>query len=152
MVLRSIVLRALAMSAPECTPAQNCIFCTIVNENDQSKIVYQDDDVVAFPDIKPAAENHYLIIPRTHLPNAKDLDSSHRSLVEHMIKVGNDILTEKNVDLSNSRLGFHWPPFNTIAHLHLHAIAPVDKMSFVSKLIFRPDSYWFVSMVRLSAL
>jgi hypothetical protein len=44
------------------------------------------------------------------------------------------------------RLGFHYPPFNSVQHLHLHAISPASSMSFVSRLIFRPGSWWFVSV------
>jgi len=42
-------------------------------------------------------------------------------------------------------LGFHWPPFHSIAHLHLHVIAPSDSMGFISRTIFRPNSWWFVT-------
>lgn len=51
------------------------------------------------------------------------------------------------------RFGFHYPPFNSIQHLHLHAISPASSMSFVSRIIFRPDSLWFVTVsIHTSAL
>jgi hypothetical protein len=51
-----------------------------------------------------------------------------------------------NLFFNYDRFGFHYPPFNSIHHLHLHAISPASSMSFVSRLIFRPDSWWFVSV------
>lgn len=46
------------------------------------------------------------------------------------------------------RMGFHWPPFYTIGHLHLHAISPVSSMSTFNRLVaFNPSfSYVFVDV------
>ncbi|XP_076363888.1 adenosine 5'-monophosphoramidase HINT3-like isoform X5 [Tachypleus tridentatus] len=41
-------------------------------------------------------------------------------------------------------LGYHWPPFTSVKHLHLHIIFPVSEMSVLSKLIFWPRNLWFV--------
>lgn len=49
----------------------------------------------------------------------------------------------------NFRLGFHWPPFNTISHLHLHAISPQSEMSLISRAMFKPDSWWFVTVSKI---
>lgn len=43
-------------------------------------------------------------------------------------------------------LGFHWPPFHMVSHLHLHVIAPADQMGFIARNMFRPNSMWFVSV------
>ncbi|CAG0879383.1 unnamed protein product [Darwinula stevensoni] len=36
--------------------------------------------------------------------------------------------------------GFHWPPFHSVAHLHLHIISPKAPMSWLSRMIFRDSS------------
>lgn len=41
---------------------------------------FQDDDVVAFPDIKPAAKHHTLVISKQHIASAKALTSEHKAL------------------------------------------------------------------------
>ncbi|XP_076363843.1 uncharacterized protein LOC143253611 [Tachypleus tridentatus] len=38
-------------------------------------------------------------------------------------------------------LGYHWPPFTSVKHLHLHIIFPVSEMSVLSKLIFGLETY-----------
>ncbi len=43
-----------------------CIFCKIVNREIPCEKVYEDDSVVAFLDIFPAAPGHILIVPKSH--------------------------------------------------------------------------------------
>lgn len=41
------------------------------------------------------------------------------------------------------RFGFHWPPFTSISHLHLHVVSPLEQMSALSRFVFMPGSAWF---------
>lgn len=44
------------------------------------------------------------------------------------------------------RLGFHLPPFSSVPHLHLHALAPASKMNLKSQLRYGQQSYWFITV------
>lgn len=46
-------------------------------------------------------------------------------------------------DINEISLGFHIPPFNSVNHLHLHAISKKSDMSLIGRWIFREDSYWY---------
>jgi len=46
----------------------DCIFCKIVAGEIPSRKVYEDEDILAFHDIKPAAPVHFLITPITDCP------------------------------------------------------------------------------------
>ena len=44
----------------------NCIFCKIVRKEILSNKIYEDEEIIAFNDIHPAAPVHFLIIPKQH--------------------------------------------------------------------------------------
>ena len=46
---------------------EDCVFCKIVKGEIPSNKVYEDDDVLAFRDIQPAAPIHILVIPKIHI-------------------------------------------------------------------------------------
>lgn len=50
--------------------------------------------------------------------------------------------------VSHARMGFHWAPFNSIEHLHLHLLYPVEQMSLISRLVFMPNYFWFSEVRR----
>ncbi|GHD79323.1 histidine triad nucleotide-binding protein [Vogesella fluminis] len=45
----------------------DCIFCKIAAGDIPANKVYEDDDVVAFHDIKPAGDVHFLLVPKRHV-------------------------------------------------------------------------------------
>ena len=57
-----------------------CIFCNIVNKIERTEIIYEDDDICVFPDIKPASKLHLLIIPKNHIADAKCLTATDKDL------------------------------------------------------------------------
>ncbi|XP_065843266.1 adenosine 5'-monophosphoramidase HINT3-like [Oscarella lobularis] len=126
---------------------RRCTFCRIASgRDDKSELLYDDDNFVAFRDIRPAAEHHYLVVPKRHVGNPKSLaGSADRDLVEELLEVAKSVVGKRGGDPEAARYGFHWPPFNTVQHLHLHAIYPPDQMGFFSRLAYRPNSLWFVT-------
>ena len=46
---------------------ENCIFCKIANNEIPSTKIYEDENFLAFIDIKPVSDGHLLIIPKQHI-------------------------------------------------------------------------------------
>lgn len=69
-----------------------------------------------------------------------------------MVDTAKKVLEELGGDLNDIRLGFHCPPFNSIKHLHLHCLSPVGDMSFLHKMMFRPNTWWFSSVSKIKLL
>ncbi|XP_036622255.1 histidine triad nucleotide-binding protein 3 [Trichosurus vulpecula] len=129
-----------------------CVFCRIAlrEEPGTQLLPCEPEDLVCFQDIRPGAPHHYLVVPKKHIGNCKTLKKEDTPLVEKMITVGKTVLQQKNVtDLSDVRMGFHWPPFCSVAHLHLHVLAPASQLGFLSRLVYRLNSYWFITADQL---
>ena len=47
----------------------DCIFCKIVKKEIPAKIVFEDEELLAFKDINPIDKVHLLIIPKDHIEN-----------------------------------------------------------------------------------
>ncbi|XP_029161937.1 histidine triad nucleotide-binding protein 3-like [Nylanderia fulva] len=123
----------------------NCIFCKIIRNEEPGEKIYEDDDVICIKDINPASTHHYLILPKKHIRSAKTLTPEDSEIFDKIVATV-DIISEKlDLNPASTRTGFHWPPFNTVHHLHLHVISPIEKMHFMRKMMFKPNSYWFVS-------
>ncbi|XP_028834614.1 adenosine 5'-monophosphoramidase HINT3 [Denticeps clupeoides] len=136
---------------------KRCIFCRIAKKETDTELLHSDEETSCFRDIRPGAPHHYLVVPSRHVGNCKSLGKEHVPLVEKLLEVGKAVL-EKNgfTDLGDVRFGFHWPPFCSVTHLHLHVLAPASQLGFLSRVVYRLDSYWFITadqlLSRLSSL
>jgi histidine triad (HIT) family protein len=51
-----------------------CIFCQIVSGAVPAERVYEDEHVLVFPDIRPQAPTHLLVVPKAHVVSLAELD------------------------------------------------------------------------------
>lgn len=92
---------------------QSCIFCDYAQHSKEKEILFEDDLVVAFAPLKPAAKQHLLVIPKKHISTVGDLmevDNA-RELLDRMKSVAEQLL---KCDPSNAQYSFHLPPWNSI--------------------------------------
>ena len=47
----------------------NCLFCRIVAGEIPARLLFEDDEIIAFADIAPQAPVHLLIVPKRHIPH-----------------------------------------------------------------------------------
>ena len=101
-----------------------CLFCKIANGELGTKLVYQDEQVVAFHDIKPQAPQHILIIPRQHIATINDLNTEQQPLVGHMLGVAQQLAAEYNLSDAGYRLVFNCNAQGgqEVYHIHLHLL------------------------------
>lgn len=72
----------------------NCIFCKIAAGQIPSKKVYEDNELLAFHDINPAAPVHFLIIPKAHISTLADCNESHEGLLGRMMTLAPKLAKE----------------------------------------------------------
>ncbi len=63
---------------------EKCVFCRIAHKQASASLVYEDESVLAFLDIRPLNEGHTLIIPKEHYANVLDIPEE---LVAHVYRV-----------------------------------------------------------------
>ena len=74
---------------------KDCIFCKIINKEIPSEIVYEDEKVIAFNDINPAAPIHILVIPKKHIETLIDISDEDSALIAHIYQTINRIAIER---------------------------------------------------------
>ena len=101
----------------------DCIFCKIVEGKIPSKKVFENEHVLAFHDIQPAAPVHVLIIPKIHIHDHNAWETEHTAVLTELMLAAKEVAKLTGVEQSGYRLlnncgadagqvVFHW-------HLHL---------------------------------
>jgi histidine triad (HIT) family protein len=103
---------------------QACIFCKIANREHPAKIVYEDEESVAFEDIHPKAPVHTLIIPRRHLATVLDAGQDDDRLLGHLVLVANAVARQRGIAERGFRLVLNCNSEGgqAVFHLHLHLL------------------------------
>jgi histidine triad (HIT) family protein len=65
---------------------ENCIFCKIVNKQAPASIIYEDNTIMAFLDIRPLNMGHTLIIPKDHYVDIFDIPENELSQMHKVAK------------------------------------------------------------------
>ncbi len=98
------------------------MFCDIVSKKVPADFVYQDSDVVVFPDIRPAAKVHLLVVPLVHVNSFLDLDDKQLLLLTKLAKVIQSLVRDKNLE-NSYQLVFNGGKKQHVPHLHWHLLA-----------------------------
>lgn len=111
----------------------NCIFCKIVAKQIPASLVYEDEELLAFNDIRPAASVHFLIIPKLHVASLSHTTAQHTELLGKMLALAPKLAAEKGCGLIENPAGEMHGGYKTLIntgpnggqevyHLHLHVI------------------------------
>jgi histidine triad (HIT) family protein len=100
-----------------------CLFCKIVSNEIPAQRVYENDHVLAFPDIHPQAPVHVLIIPKRHIASHAQALPSDAALWGEVFAAAGEVTRQQNLD-NGYRLVINTGPDGgqTVDHLHLHLL------------------------------
>jgi histidine triad (HIT) family protein len=99
------------------------IFEKIIARQIPAKIIFEDDDAVAFHDVNPQAPVHVLIVPKRVVPRLADANDEDRALLGKLLLVARDLA--KKLELSNGyRVVINCGPDagEGVPHLHVHLL------------------------------
>lgn len=99
------------------------IFGEIIAGKRPAAKVYEDDKVIAFKDINPAAPVHILIMPKKEIRGLQALTEADMPLVLDCIRVAQELAEEYGIADGYRLITNNGPPAGqTVFHMHFHLI------------------------------
>ena len=101
----------------------DCLFCAIIKGDIPSKKVYEDDSCYAFLDINPQAPVHCLVVPKTHIASADEINGENAAAVAAIFtaipKIAKELGLENGYRVV-SNIGEDG--CQSVKHLHFHIL------------------------------
>lgn len=98
----------------------DCIFCKIVAGTIPANLLYEDDEVIAFHDIRPLARVHFLIVPKAHIETLKECTAEHQALLGKMMLLGAKLAAEQGLVGYKTVMNVGREGGQEVFHIHLH--------------------------------
>ena len=100
------------------------LFEKIISKEIPAHILYEDELVIAFRDIKPAAPVHALIVPKKPIPRIADATAADHAVLGHLLLKGAEVADKLGLSKSGFRLVINNGPDagESVPHLHLHIL------------------------------
>lgn len=102
----------------------DCLFCKIVAGQIPARVVYQDDRILAFDDIRPQAPTHTLIIPKTHYASLNEVPAEAADVLAHILFKARDIAASKGIAQTGYRVVLNTARDSgqDVLHIHFHIL------------------------------
>jgi histidine triad (HIT) family protein len=100
-----------------------CLFCKIVAREIPSQIIHEDDDIVAFRDVRPVAPTHVLVIPKKHVVALSETTIEDVSLLGQLLAGARDVAKQEGL-INGYRVVVNNGPDagQSVFHVHVHVL------------------------------
>ncbi len=104
---------------------EDCVFCKIIKGEIPSEKVYEDEDILAFKDINPAAPIHVLIIPKKHIATLMEVTKEDSGLMAKILEAVQKVAKIMGIEEKGFRLIANCGPDSgqEVMHIHFHLLA-----------------------------
>jgi histidine triad (HIT) family protein len=105
-------------------PAADCLFCRIVRKELPAKVLFENDRVLAFEDIRPKAPVHVLVIPKDHFASLNDAPEGAEALLGEILLRARAIAREKGIGETGYRIVLNTARDSgqEVFHIHFHVL------------------------------
>jgi histidine triad (HIT) family protein len=102
----------------------DCLFCKIVKRDVPATVLFEDNEIMAFRDIKPQAPTHVLVIPKNHIATVNHADENEALLLGKVILCAKQLAINEGISEAGYRLVFNVNPCGgqEVYHIHLHLL------------------------------
>jgi histidine triad (HIT) family protein len=101
----------------------NCLFCKFVSGELETAKVFEDNDVLAFKDIRPQAPTHYLIVPKRHIPTLNAFAPADAALAGQLMLTAQQIAAREGLPGYRVAMNVERAGGQVVFHAHLHMLA-----------------------------
>ena len=100
------------------------VFERIIAREVPARIVYEDDQVLAFRDLNPQAPVHVLVVPKKPIPRIAEAKAEDQQLLGHLMLKAATVADKMELTQSGFRLVFNNGPDagEAVPHLHCHIL------------------------------
>ena len=101
-----------------------CLFCKIVQKEIPAKVLFENDELLAFSDIKPVAPTHALVIPKRHIESLNEASPDDAALLGRLLLAAQRVAREAGIDKSGWRvvLNIGENAGQSVFHVHAHVL------------------------------
>jgi histidine triad (HIT) family protein len=103
----------------------DCIFCKIASKEITKEFIYEDEDIMVFPDINPVRPVHLLIIPKQHLTEVITVEEP--VIFQKLFIVAQNMIKREGLDDKGYRITVNGGGAQVVNHLHFHLTGPLKK-------------------------
>jgi len=114
------------------------IFEKIIAREVPAKIIWEDDDAIAFHDVNPQAPVHVLIVPKKVIPRLAGATEAERALLGKLLLVAGELAKKLSVEKSGYRVVINSGPDagESVPHLHVHLLG--KRAARTTKIVGQP--------------
>lgn len=102
----------------------DCIFCKIRDKELPAKLLYEDDEVMAFPDIHPARPVHILVVPKEHISEFAQVQNP--VIFQKLYSVAQNMIKREGLKDKGYRVTVNGGGAQIVNHLHIHVMGPLN--------------------------
>lgn len=102
----------------------DCLFCKIGKKEIPAQIVYEDEAIMAFRDIKPVAPVHILLIPKKHIADFTALEEEDATLLGNLLLAAKKVAKAEGLEENGFRVINNCKQHGgqVVYHLHFHLL------------------------------
>ena len=100
------------------------IFEKIIAREIPAKIIFEDDDVLAFHDVNPQAPVHVLLVPKRVIPRLDETSEADQPLLGKLVLSAAKVARDLGISESGYRVVINNGPDagESVPHLHVHLL------------------------------
>lgn len=107
--------------------SDTCVFCKIIQGQIPCSKVWEDENFLAFYDIRPSAPIDILVMPKWHIEKSETRQTPESFWNDFMRAVWS-VVSQEKLDVAGYKLENNGAGYNDLEHEHMHILSGTEKV------------------------